>query len=249
MGIDAVFFQRLAAIGTEQGLFPGSSVAILGDCRFQTAWATGDNQADLARFARELGLQRAETLDIMGKPSVQIDLHQPLPEALAAQFDVIIDAGTVHCCFDVAAVLRNCLGLLKDRGSIFHLSALTGYFGRAYYCFNPLLLKDFYQQNGFDLLCMESRVPSAGMGLARWRHHLHRLLGHKFGMFSAIKSDGLYLEDADRFSLRFGSDVTRKPALIPNDAVIMVAARRERAMPFARPIPSFFAAQSGRSAS
>jgi hypothetical protein len=246
MGIDAAFFQRLAAIGAGEGLFPGASVAILGDCHFSTSWATGNNRVDLTRFAEELELKRVETLDIMGNPTVQIDLHEPIPEELAAQFDVVIDAGTVHCCFDVATVLRNCLRLLKERGTIFHLSALTGYFGRAYYCFNPLLLRDFYQQNGFDLFSMETRVPSGGVGLPRWRQQLYRLLGRKFGQFSILNLDELYLEHADRFSLRFGSDVTSRPALIPNDAVIMLAARRERSIEFVRPIPSFFSAQFGR---
>src|SRR3954462_6650607 len=142
MGIDAAFFERIAAIGREQRLFPGANVAILGDFRFHTQWARGASRADLARFARELGLARVETLDIMGPPTITLDLHEPLPDTLVGQFDIVVDAGTVHCCFDVAAVLKNCLALLKQRGSIFHLSALTGYFGRAYYCFNPLLLKD-----------------------------------------------------------------------------------------------------------
>jgi hypothetical protein len=246
MGIDAAFFERIAAIGSEQGLFSGARVAILGDCRFHTAWATGDNRKDLARFAKELNLAQVETLDIMGNPTIVLDLHQPLPDALNARFDVLIDAGTVHCCFDVAAVLKNCLALLKERGTIFHLSALTGYFGRAYYCFNPLLFRDFYLQNGFDLLAIESRVPSAGAGLPRWKQRLYHLLGRRFGQFTPAQSGGSYLEHADGFSLQLGPRMTNKPMLIPNDAVIMVAALRQRLQPFVRPIPSFFSEQVGR---
>lgn len=246
MGIDGAFFDRIAAIGAEQGVFPGASVAILGDCRFLTSWATGDNRADLARFSDILGLSRVETLDVMGMPTITLDLHEPLPAELTGQFDVVIDAGTVHCCFDVAAVLKNCLNLLKPRGSVFHLSALTGYFGRAYYAFNPLIFRDFYTQNGFALLAMESRVPSASAtrGLVRW---FYRLGGQRLGGFDALSPDGLYLEKASARAMKFGSDVTQRPALVPNDAVIMVAARREQALPFARPIPSFFSQRAAMS--
>jgi len=245
MGIDAAFFERIAAIGREQSLFPGASIAILGDCRFHTQWATGDNRADLARFAQELGLARVETLDVMGAPTITLDLHEPLPDVLGGQFDIVVDAGTVHCCFDVAAVLKNCLALLKQHGSIFHLSALTGYFGRAYYCFNPLLFRDFYLQNGFEILAMESRVPATGQGISPWLRRLHRLVGRRLGTFTPIRPQELCLVDADAFSLRFGPTLSHKTILLPNDAVLMVAARREQALPFVRPMPSFFSGSAG----
>lgn len=249
MGIDAAFYKRIAAIGQEQRLFPGAAVAILGDCHFDTPWATGDNRTDLARFAKELGLARVETLDVLKGATVTLDLQEALPKDLVGRFDTVIDAGTVHCCFDIAAVLKNCLALLNPRGSIFHLSALTGYFGRAYYCFNPLLLRDFYLQNGFDLLAMESRVPSAGIGMPSWLRRFYRLRGHRLGAFIAAHPDELYLEAADSFSLRFGRQSTLKPFSLPNDAVLMVAARRQHMVPFVRPIPSFFSAQVGKTAS
>lgn len=244
MGIDAAFLDRIAAIGAKQGLFPGATVAILGDCRFLTSWATGDNRADLGRFAQALGLARVETLDVMGDPTIRLDLHEPLPPELTRQFDVVIDAGTAHCCFDVAAVLKNCLDMLKPQGTIFHLSALTGFFGRAYYSFNPLLFRDFYLQNGFSLLAMEARVPSAGATMPRLLRRLYQIGGRKLGAFDDLLLNGLHLEQASALTMKFGSDMTRKPSTIPNDAVIMVAARREQASPFVRPVPSFFSARA-----
>lgn len=242
MGIDTAFYQRIAEIGTEQGLFPGARVAILGDCRFLTDWATGDNRGDLARFADNLGLARVETLDVMGSPTIELDLHEPLPPTLEGRFDVVIDAGTTHCCFDVAAVLRNALALMRDRGTIFHLSALSGYFGRCYYNFNPLLFKDFYFQNGFTPLALEYRIPSAGMGFSRLRQKLMRGMGRRLAEFGPIPIDGLYLQDASAIAMRFGRDVTKKASVIPNDAIVLFAARRDNALPFTRPIPSFFSA-------
>lgn len=246
MGIDAAFFDRIVTIGTQRGLFAGANVAILGDCRFLTSWATGDNRADLDQFVQKLELARAETLDIMGTPTIRLDLHEPLPPNLMGQFDVVIDAGTAHCCFDVAAVLKNCMNLLKERGTIFHLSALTGYFGRAYYSFNPLLFKDFYLQNEFSLLALEHRVPSAGARFSRLRYLLYRVLGRSVGAFEPISFDGLHLEEASALTMRFGSDLSRSSATIPNDAVVMLAASRERSVPFVRPVPSFFLAREAR---
>lgn len=240
MGIDAAFFDRLLQIEAEQGIFRGSSVAILGDCRFLTKWATGDNRADLAQFRERLNMGRVETLDIGGAPTVRIDLHQPLPAELAGKFDVVIDAGTVHCCFDVAAVMKNCLELMKERASIIHMSALTGYFGRCYYKIDPLLFKDFYLQNGFEPVACEYRITMTEYFMARLQRKFLKWLGRESGGFCKIPLGGLYLQHADFVRMKFGADVEGAAHMIPNDAVIIFFARRERAAQFIRPVPSFF---------
>ncbi len=248
MGIDSFFWDRLSSIGEVRGIFAGRSVAILGDCRFITSWATGDNAIDLEHFRKVLGIARIETLDIGGAPTIRMDLHEPLPRDLQGQFDVVIDAGTVHCCFDVARVLENCLGLLKDGGTIFHLSALTGFMGRAYYCFNPLLFKDFYAANGFTPITCEYRATKTAFPAARRLRRWLRLRGRQADGFHPIPLETPYLQHADYFRMTFGPDSSHFAQMLPNDAVILFAATRTAPRPFTRPIPSFFAAANPVSA-
>src|SRR5580698_5946813 len=100
MGIDSAFLDRLVSIGTSERIFPGGSVLILGDCKFYTPWASGDNARDRSHFQNAYRLTRLETVDIAGAPSIRLDLQEALPGALRNQFDMIIDAGTLFWCFD-----------------------------------------------------------------------------------------------------------------------------------------------------
>jgi hypothetical protein len=240
MAIDETFLERIVAFGTEQGVFPGGSVAILGDCRFITAWASGDNRRDLAEFQRRHSLARAETLDIAGRPTITLDLHAPLPQSLRGQFDMVIDAGTMHCCFDVARVLENILLLAKERAAILHVSAFVGFTGRCFYKIDPSMFRDFYNQNGFSRIGLWVKAGTANsLGVRAWRK-LRRLVGMPVAPLQALSSDAMMIEAASAFSFRFASHPKAAPATLPNDAIVICAAWRDKAEPFKRPVPSFF---------
>lgn len=240
MAIDQTFLDRIAGFGTDRGIFPGGSVAILGDCRFLTDWASGDNSRDLAEFQRRFGLARAETLDICGNPTIHQDLHAPVPEALRGQFDMVIDAGTMHCCFDVARVLENALSLMKEQAAILHVSAFIGFTGRCYYKVDPSLFFDFYEQNGFS----ETKAwVKSGMTHTLWFRivrKLRRLLGLPVSPIQPLSGGALFLNAANAHSFGFSSKPETHAAVLPNDSVIICAAWRDAALPFQRPIPSYF---------
>lgn len=241
MAIDNTFLERIAALGSEWHILPGGSVAILGDCRFITPWATGDNQADLAEFRRRYDLARAETLDIGGNPTIHLDLHAPLPNMLRGQFDMVIDAGTMHCCFDVARVLENILALMKDRGAVLHVSAFVGFTGRCYYKIDPSLLRDFYEQNGFSRIELWAKAGFAQGWLHRVIRKLRSLMGMAVAPVQSIPAGAMMIKRANAFAFDFSDRLEgAAPATLPNDAVIMCAAWRDAAHPFTRPIPSFF---------
>jgi len=239
MGIDTPFLYRIAEIGTKEGIFPGGDVLILGDCRFHTPWATGDNAADRDRFRDEYKLGRVETVDVFGSPSIVMDLHQQAPPELRNRFDMIIDAGTMFCCFDVATVAKNCFEMLKDDGVIVHQAALSGYYGRCYYNFHPSLFKDLYEQNGFALTNMEIRVFREPNWLARLQYRYRRWRKLPVGEYAGIGA-GTFLDYADFAEMQFGEKPGVVAAMIPIDALIICAARRRERREFVRPLPSYY---------
>lgn len=237
MGIDVGFLERIAEIGRREDLFPGSSVLILGDCKFYTSWSCGNNLEDLAYFQRLFGLSRVETIDIVGNPSIRLDLQRSLPSELISQFDLVIDAGTLFWCFDVAAVLENCLSALKDRGAMIHVCALTGHFGRGYYNIHPKMFRDFYEQNGFEILSTEVRVHKQMSRLANLQKKLWEWRGRSVGSYLPISKDALFLKYADFVSMEFTDEVASEAPMLPNDALFLCAARREKRLSFVRPVP------------
>jgi SAM-dependent methyltransferase len=240
MAIDYAFLERVAAIGVSEKIFPGGSVLILGDCNFFTSWSSGNSALDRAKFQETYNLDRVETVDIAGNPSIRLDLQDTVPPELQGQFDMVIDAGTLFWCFDVPAVLENCLRMLKDRGTMAHICALTGHFGRGYYNIHPKLFKDFYEQNGFEIISTEVRVHKQMSCLAALQRKFWELRGRTVGEFRRIPVDAVFLENADFVSMKFTSEVAAKAPMLPNDALFLCAARRSRRSDFVRPLPSLF---------
>ena len=119
------------------------SCAILGDCHFYY----GDS---MEQFKNRCGFSTVETFDINGDPTHKLDLQQPIPEELHNKYDWIVDAGTLYCCFDISTVLENMMLMLKDSGTIFHMSNLVGHFGRGFYAFSPSFFNEFYEVNCFQ---------------------------------------------------------------------------------------------------
>lgn len=245
MAIDETFLERIAAFGAEQGIFPGGNIAILGDCRFLTSWASGNNRRDLVEFQRRYALSRVETLDIGGDPTIHLDLHAPLPDTLHGQFDMVIDAGTMHCCFDVARVLENALSLMKNRAAILHVSAFIGFTGRCYYKIDPSLFFDFYSQNGFSRIDAWVKAGHAATKRHGFFRKLRRLLGLPITPLISLSSGALLVTEANAFTLKLSANLDgAAPATLPNDSVVICAAWRDAAQPFKRPIPTFFSNQS-----
>lgn len=238
MAIDTPFLERIAAIGASEGIFPRGSVLILGDCNFFTSWSRGNNAEDLRRFREAYDLGRVETVDALGTPSIRLDLQSPVPSILHDQFDMVIDAGTLFWCFDVAAVLKNCLAMLKDRGVVIHVCALTGHFGRGYYNLHPKLFRDFYVSNGFEIISAEVRVHKQTSRLAMWQKKMSEWRGRVVGEFRQIPERAFFLKDADFVSMEFTEEVAASAPMLPNDALFLFAARRVHRSEFVRPLPS-----------
>jgi len=240
MAIDGPFLGKIVEIATREKLFPAGNVLILGDCNFVTDWSTGDNVTDRERFREIFGLKRVETVDAFGTPSILMDLSNEPPQTLRGQFDLVIDAGTLYNCFDIASVFKNCFEMMKDKSVIIHHSALTGYFGRAYYNLHPSLFNDLFEQNKFVITDMEIRVFKTASLLARLQRGWSRLKGLPFGNYKPIDPHATFLNYADLVDMAFGTDAEPAAAMLPNDALVLCAARRTKRCDFVRPLPSFY---------
>ncbi|HMH64797.1 MAG TPA: hypothetical protein VK515_04385, partial [Rhizomicrobium sp.] len=210
------------------------TAVILGDCAFATEWATGDNRRDLAEFASRMNLSRVETLDVAGNPTVRTDITAPLPPALEGAFDLVLDIGTLYWCFDVAAGWRNCFALLKPRGLIVHHSAMTGYFGRGYYTFQPRLFRDLYRSSGFREITIKTRARKFFEGSSLLRRVLLRLSPPSLA-FREVGADAIFVNAADWRGFRFGPTVGPEAPMLPNDAEILCIARRDTTNAFTPP--------------
>lgn len=214
-------------------------VAILGECVFHTPWQTGDNAKDLEIFRRIGGFKRTETIDLFGNPSIKFDLHDDLPEKYSGQFDVVIDAGTLFCCFDVAKAWRNAIALLKPKADIFHTAGLTGYFGRSYYSFHPMLFRDFYSTNGFEFdMKVQVRNTFAQHGLLR--RASNKLWPHDTNP-KPISANHIYATAGSWRGISFDVPGGKEAMQLPNDAEIYCHAKREDSKPFKNAIPGYYA--------
>jgi SAM-dependent methyltransferase len=210
------------------------TAAILGDCAFTTPWATGDNRRDLAEFASRMNFSRVETLDVAGNPTIRADITGALPPGLAGTFDVVLDIGTLYWCFDVAAGWRNCLALLKPRGLIAHHSAMTGYFGRGYYTFQPRLFRDLYNSNQFREITVKTRTRKFFEETSLLRRFF-MYLNPPRREFREAGPDEIFVNAADWRGFRFGNTVNPQAPMLPNDAEILCIASRDGVVAFMPP--------------
>jgi hypothetical protein len=74
-------------------------------------------------------------------------------------FDLVIDPGTIEHCVNIWQALCNAAMSVKKNGHILHNSPLT-MVNHGYYNICPVLYRDFYQANGFEV--MEHGIVSMG---------------------------------------------------------------------------------------
>tara|TARA_Y100001938_G_scaffold69745_1_gene96712 strand:+ start:3528 stop:4193 length:666 start_codon:yes stop_codon:yes gene_type:complete len=200
---------------------PNDSCAILGDCHFYY----GDN---LEQFKNRCGFSTVETFDINGNPTHKLNLQEPIPKDFHGKYDWVVDAGTLYCCFDVSAVLKNMMLMLSDSGTVFHTSNLVGHFGRGFYAFSPSFFNEFYEANGFQNRTCFYRTKTSG------------------GPWRIIPTDHNYLTSASGDSLEFQDSSCVYKDMIPCESLIGYAARRSHRKEFTRPIPEHYCRSNGK---
>ena len=145
-----------------------------------------------------LGLSEVHAIDVNDFEGADIilDLNSPIPEALEASFDLLVDGSTLDNIFDTAAGLRNAARLLAPGGRCFlHNLGNTrdAYSGIPYTMFNPFWFFDYFVCNDFDycqvyLTVDEDQYPEPPVYAISLEHAARRWGG---GFTKPIVSEGL----------------------------------------------------------
>ena len=98
-----------------------------------------------------LGIDDYYDIDINRNARLTLDLSAPLPAQYEGVADIVLDLGTVEHVFDIARAFSNIVSLLRPDGWVIHFSPMTWY-DHGFFNFNPLLFREFYQYNGFQVL-------------------------------------------------------------------------------------------------
>ena len=98
-----------------------------------------------------LGFEIVETLGIEGNVDHKFNLMDKCPDYLKERFDLIFDSGVTYWTFNPGTAMTNYAKMLKMKGIVVHTTAVSGFYGSAYYNIHPVLLDKFYSSNGFEL--------------------------------------------------------------------------------------------------
>lgn len=182
-------------------------------------------------LGESLGFSQVNTLDINGKASINLNLQDDLPDELIGQFDLVIDAGVLFWCFEPGLALKNILRLSKINGLLFHISALSGYFGRGYYNIHPRLFEDFYLSNKCTFLQSSYRAKPKFSYLEEMSRRLKRLVGRlddvRVSATYYHSAYAIYLGRVNRDQIEFSKTYSvREADMIPNNAIGTYAFRK-----------------------
>jgi hypothetical protein len=109
---------------------------------------SGDAPLTPHSLAFALGFSRVLTVGLDADTDLHLDLTGTMPTELVGRFTIVVDAGVLYWCFDPGMALRNIRSMVREGGSIVHVTAITGFLGRGYYAIQPRVLFAFYEANG-----------------------------------------------------------------------------------------------------
>lgn len=111
-----------------------------------------------------LGL-RLECIDVQAGFGVDrvVDLNETLPPDLVGRYSMVIDPGTIEHCFNIGQATMNAAQALAVGGFVVHVNPLS-MFNHGFYNLNPTFYRDFYGDNGFQILFMNGLAPLQGAG-------------------------------------------------------------------------------------
>lgn len=247
MGIEYQDLHALIGVLNRDGAPTSGRLLILGDAVIHFDSTSLKKLAELHGFklsevpetleahslGKALGFSSVETLDLNGKASISLDLQEPLPEALVGRYNLVIDAGVLFWCFNPGLVLKNVYRFAAPGAVIFHITALTGFYGRGYYNIHPQVLEAFYLANKCEFLQATYRVKPRLRMLGGLIDLLKTKLNHvkreTYGVSKADISGAIYLGKAVRTHIEFQSQFHRpEPDMIPNNVVSTFACRKTK---------------------
>ncbi len=183
-------------------------------------------------FGKFLGFENVETLDLNGKATLTIDLQENLSKKMFSKYDFIIDAGVLFWCFNPGDVLKNIYRMAKKDALIFHITALSGYFGRGYYNIHPKLFHDFYLKSNNSSFIQEAYRTK--LGISRIHYIFYRILEifgirntYKINTFFASGPNNNFLSNTKNRRIIFTNEIQKNESkYIPNNSILTFACRK-----------------------
>ena len=184
-------------------------------------------------LGKSLGFIKVDTLDINGMATITLDLQMQLPHELIEKYDFVMDAGVLFWCFEPGVVLKNIFRLIKKNGLIFHITAVSGFFGRGYYNIHPRLLEDFYLLNGCSYLEATYQTKVRLNVIQKIFDKAARLLRFKQEMSNRISYCNLpgevYVHATKHNGIKFARELAMpEPEEIPNNVVGTFAFKKNK---------------------
>ncbi len=105
------------------------------------------------------GIDQYQDCDINEQADMQVDLNFAVDQNLAGSAATILDGGTLEHLFDIRQALANIHQMVRQGGTIIHISPLT-WFDHGFYNFNPKLFKGLIKANGYEFLVEAFWIPS-----------------------------------------------------------------------------------------
>jgi SAM-dependent methyltransferase len=115
---------------------------------------TKEGQLDDQKVFRMMGFDSVESIDYSDFEGAThiLDLNtDEMRPALVAQFDVVLDSGTIEHVFHIPNALKNVLTLAKEGGRVIFLSPSSNHVDHGFYMFSPTLFMDYLVTNGLRI--------------------------------------------------------------------------------------------------
>jgi hypothetical protein len=98
-----------------------------------------------------LGIGEYYDIDLNGRAAFTLDFSGDLPVELHSAAGVVFDIGTIEHIFNAPKAFANIVSMLRRGGFVVHYSPVS-WFNHGFYNFNPLLFREFYESNGFEVI-------------------------------------------------------------------------------------------------
>ena len=103
-------------------------------------------------FFKALGFSDYFDIDYNGKARLCLDLGKPIPKELYCKADILYDGGVIEHIPNIFQAMSNAMLLLKKDGILVQAVPVASFSGGTYYNIEPLLLRDLYGANGFEMV-------------------------------------------------------------------------------------------------
>lgn len=104
---------------------------------------------DSVSLFKAYGIEDIVSLDYSDYEGADIlfDLNDELPVELCGKYELVLNGGTLEHIYDIARAMDNMNKLVKEGGSIIHISPCAGWVNHGFYSISPTFFQDYYALN------------------------------------------------------------------------------------------------------